>query len=128
MSYIYRADVWCGGCGEAIRARLTAEGKAPADPDNEWSYDSDDFPKRASDDGESDCPQHCADGEGCANAIELPSGGKVGVLLGELTRAGVAYVQEAIEEAATGSCVWCKEVADLWQDHYTAKGYTFQRV
>lgn len=124
MPYIYRADVWCDDCGEAIRERLTAEGKAPADPDNEWSYDSDDFPKRASDNDESDCPQHCAAGEDCANAIELPSGSKVGTLIGELTRDGVVYVQEAIEEAAGESCTWCKEVVGLWQQHYSERGYS----
>jgi hypothetical protein len=124
MAYIYRADVWCDECGEAIRARLTAEGKAPADPDDEWSYDSDDFPKRAGDDDESDCPQHCAANEDCINAIELPSGGKVGLLFGELTLDGVAYVQEAIEEAAADSCAWCKEVVALWQEHYRGKGYS----
>ncbi len=123
MSYIYQADVWCDDCGEAIRERLTREGNAPADPEDEWSYDSDKFPKRASDDDESDCPQHCAAGEHCPNAIELPSGGKVGALIGELTRDGVAYVQEAIEEAAGESCAWCKEVVELWREHYTAAGY-----
>jgi hypothetical protein len=30
MAFIYCADVWCDDCGEAIRQRLTNEGKAPA--------------------------------------------------------------------------------------------------
>jgi len=54
VAYSYRADVWCDDCGRAICERLKAEGKAPADPSNEWSFDSDDYPKRAGDDDESD--------------------------------------------------------------------------
>jgi hypothetical protein len=123
MAYIYQADVWCDDCGEAIRERLTREGMAPANPEDEWSYDSDDFPKRASDDEESDSPQHCAAGEHCVNAVMLPSGEKVGYLFGELTTVGVAYVEEAIEGAAAEPCTWCKEVADLWKEHYQGKGY-----
>jgi len=123
VSYIYQADVWCDDCGEAIRARLTAEGKAPADPDNEWSYDSDDFPKRAGNDEESDCPQHCAAGEKCLNAITLPSGDKVGLLFGELTSDGIAYVQEAIEVATAATGGQGKEVIKLWQQYYRDKKY-----
>ena len=68
MAYIYRADIYCDDCGRAICKRLQAAGKAPADPDNGWSYDSDDYPKRAGDDEESDTPEHCAAGERCVNA------------------------------------------------------------
>lgn len=99
MAYIYQADVWCDDCGKAICKRLKAEGKAPANPADEYSYDSDEYPKRAGDDDESDSPQHCAAGEDCLNAITLPSGGKVGYLFGELTADGVAYVKEAIADA-----------------------------
>jgi hypothetical protein len=123
MPYIYRADVWCDDCGRDICERLTREGKAPANPDDEWSFDSDDFPKHASDDDESDSPQHCAAGETCINALELPSGGKVGLLFGELTRDGVEYVKESIADAAGESCAWCKEVVELWRRHYADAGY-----
>jgi len=63
MVYVYQADLVCKDCGDKIRAELTAEGKAPEDPENESSYDSDDFPKGPYGDGggESDSPQHCAD-------------------------------------------------------------------
>lgn len=115
MSYIYQADVWCDDCGRAICKRLKRDGKAPADPDDEWSFDSDDYPKRAGDDEESDTPQHCAAGADCLNAIELPNG-KVGLLFGELTSDGVQYVKDAIAEGRT-------EVTDLWQEHFHAKGY-----
>jgi len=123
MAYIYKADVWCDDCGKAICERLTREGKAPTDPTDEWTFDSDDYPKRAGDDDEADSPQHCAAGEHCINAIELPSGGKVGLLLGELTRDGVEYVKEAIADAAGEACTWCKTVTDLWQQHYRERGY-----
>jgi len=112
VAFIYCADVWCDDCGEAIRQRLTEEGKAPADPDDEWSYDSDDFPKRADDDDESDTPQHCAAGEGCINAVEI-EGGKVGLLFGELTSDGMAYVEEAIDDANRDDNTWSREVVGL---------------
>ena len=115
MSFIYQADIYCNACGRAIRERLDHAGKAPADPSDEGSYDSDDYPKRAGDDEESDTPQHCAAGEKCLNAVELPSGRKVGFLFGELTLDGIRYVKEAAEERT--------EVTDLWQEHFRAKGY-----
>ena len=115
MSYIYQADVWCDDCGRAICKRLTQEGKAPADPSDECSFDSDDYPKQADED-ESDTPQHCAAWTQCLNAVMLPSGDKVGFLFGELTRDGVEYVKDAIAEGRT-------EVTDLWQEYYRQKGY-----
>lgn len=109
MAYIFCADIYCDDCGEAICQHLKAEGKAPANL-CERSYDSDDFPKHCGNDEESDCPDHCATGEDCPNAITLPSGGKVGYLFGELTADGVNYVKEAIAEGG--------EVAELWAEHY----------
>jgi len=109
MSYIYQADCYCDDCGKAIRKQLETEGNAPTYPDREYTYDSDEYPKRAGDDDESDSPQHCAAREDCLNAITLPSG-KVGFLFGELTRDGVEYVKEAVAEGG--------EVADLWKEHY----------
>lgn len=121
MSYIYRADVWCDDCGRAICRRLKREGKSPANPDDEWTFDSDEYPKRAGDDEESDTPEHCAAGEHCINAITLPSGEKVGYLFGELTAVGVGYVKESVAEAEEG--LGSKEVVELWQEHYRDKGY-----
>jgi len=125
VAYIYCADIYCDDCGEAIRQRLTEEGKAPADPDNEWSYDSDDFPKRADDDDESDTPEHCAAGEGCINTVEI-EGGKVGLLFGELTSDGMAYVEEAIDDANRDDNTWSREVVNLWYRHYSDRGYQFK--
>lgn len=121
MSYIYQANVWCNDCAAAISARLRREGLAPEDPDDECAFDSDEYPKRADDDDEADTPQHCAAGEHCINAIELPSGEKVGYLFGELTADGVDYVREAIEEVAAG--LGSREVTDLWQQHFRDTGY-----
>jgi len=121
MSHIYQADVWCDDCAGAISARLGREGLAPENPDDERTFDSDEYPKRADDDDEADTPQHCAAGEHCINAVTLPSGEKVGYLFGELTAVGVEYVKEAIEEAAAG--LGSREVTDLWQQHYRDKGY-----
>ncbi len=111
MPYIYQADLWCDSCGRAIRRQLRREGHAPAYPQDETSYDSDEFPKYAADSGEADCPQHCGAGEDCLEAIELPSGRKIGALLStDLTGDGVRYTQEAI--AAGG------EVAELWAEEF----------
>jgi len=113
--YIYAADIYCEDCGEVIRERITEEGHAPADPWDECSYDSDEFPKGPYPDGggEADCPQHCGAGSDCLNAIELSDGTKIGAWLeNELTTYGVEYVQEAIQEGG--------EVAELWAEFYCA--------
>jgi hypothetical protein len=109
MAYIYAAELWCNSCGRAIRSK----GHAPADPHDEYSYDSDEYPKFVADAAEADCPQHCGAAEECIEAIELPSGRKVGALLStELTRDGVLYVEEAIAEGG--------EVAELWAEQFAA--------
>lgn len=110
MAYIYQADVWCHDCGIAICEQLKKAGLAPTNPADEHTFDSDEYPKYAGDDDESDLPQHCAAGEDCLNAITLPSGMKVGLLFGELTADGVEYVKEAVAEGG--------EVADLWKEYY----------
>ena len=108
MSFIYAADLWCDSCGRAIRKQLRREGRGSSNP----SYDSNDYPECVGNPGESDCPQHCGAGEDCLEAIELPSGRKIGALLStELTGDGVRYTQEAI--AAGG------EVAKLWAEEFS---------
>ena len=121
MPYIYQSEIWCDECGLEICEHLKKEGLAPANPEDESSYDSDEYPKYASDSDESDSPQHYAAGELCENAIELPSGRKVGLLFGELTRDGVQYVKQAILEASNG--VGSKEVTELWREYYTSLWY-----
>ena len=100
MSYIYQADVWCDRCGKEICERIQAEGHAPEDPDDEGSFDSDEYPKRGEDEEETDSPQHCAAHGDCLDAIEMGDGTKIGCLIGTtLTTDGVEYVKEAIREA-----------------------------
>ena len=43
--YVYRADIYCPRCAGDIKLRLRFDGLAPANPDDEETYDSDDFPK-----------------------------------------------------------------------------------
>jgi len=81
--YMYSAALYCARCGEGMRAQLTAAGMAPADPSDECSYDSDEYPKGpfADGGGEADCPQHCDE---CGVFLENP-----------LTSDGTEYVEEA---------------------------------
>ena len=120
--YIYQADCFCDDCGEAIKAAIAAEGKAPENSDDESTYDSDEYPKGPfSDDDASDGPQHCGSGESCFNAVELPSGHKIGMLLGtSLTDYGVNYLRNVIRDGG--------EVADYWQREFSAAGYDLPSV
>jgi len=107
--YIYNADIFCEDCGQAIRKRLSQEGKAPLDLEDTYSYDSDDYPAGPYSDGggQADCPQHCGSGSGCLNAIELPSGGQIGAWLGNsLTVDGVEYVRETIRCGGEVAALW----------------------
>lgn len=83
--YIYQAALYCVDCGNSICEDLTAAGKAPEDPEDEGSYDSDDFPKGPTDEGESDSPSHC---DGCQCFLET-----------DLTEEGKRYVIEAVQRA-----------------------------
>ena len=105
--------MFCDSCGRAIRKQIRREGHAPADPQDECSYDSDEYPKYAGDSGEADCPQHCGAAEECLEAIELPSGRKVGASVStELTGEGIRYVESAVAEGG--------EVAQLWTEEFAA--------
>ena len=75
-AYIYCADLYCEDCARAIKAdRQSAAFQGtrflPSDPNDESSYDSDDYPKGPYDDGggESDGPQCCG---GCGEFLENP--------------------------------------------------------
>ena len=80
--FIFAADVYCPHCADAIKRRLASV--APADPANENTFDSGDYPKGPYSDDSSDTPQNCAE---CGDYIENP-----------LTEAGVDYVIEAMQE------------------------------
>ena len=122
MAYIYCADIYCDDCGKAIMKELKKQGLVPEHPEDRSTYDSDEYPKYADDEEETDSPQHCGNHADCLNAIELGDGDKIGKLIGTtLTNDGVQYVKEAIEEAIANSedetssvalSIWKTEFAD----------------
>ena len=83
-TYIYQADVYCHDCAVAIAQEIDNAGQGPAEPEDEHSYDSDDYPKGPFFDEESDSPEHCA---GCRKFLENP-----------LTDHGYAYLNQMIGE------------------------------
>jgi len=88
QAYIYQADIYCEGCTHMIRGGIiagTCPGQVPNDPDDETTFDSDDWPKGPYPDGggESDSPQHC---DSCGAFLENP-----------LTPDGLRAVAVAIE-------------------------------
>ncbi len=114
--YTYQADLWCEQCGEAIREQLARDhpGKVPADPDQEHTYDSDDYPKGpvADGGGESDMPQFCAAGEEC-----LCTAFGVGQFLeNTLTDHGCETLREAIDRAYTNDKV--TDLIELFEEFY----------
>lgn len=122
MSFIYAADVWCTSCGEAIRARLTAEGTAPAAPDDESSYDSDNFPKGADHAAEAaDYPEHCAAGTDCLEAAVDGTGAPFcgAWLENPLTECGVVDLLRAVVTDPDGkmTAVWVRCYIDQLRDH-----------
>ena len=104
-AYIYQAALYCERCGNEIRERLTDEGKAPANPDDEHTYDSDGFPKGPYSDGggEADCPQHC---DGCGCHLENP-----------LTSDGENHVRESILDHLCSND-GDKDVIETWRAYY----------
>lgn len=103
--YIYQAALLCEDCGRAECLILQREGRAPADPSDESSFDSDSFPKGPYPDGggEADCPQHC---DMCGIFLENP-----------LTVDGQDYVRNALDEY-TKSRRGNKDVLQTWADYY----------
>ena len=109
--YIYRADTWCDSCGEAIKSIIEKRGEKPEDTSDERYYDSDEWPKSADGEDETDSPMHCGAHETCLEAEKLTDGSKVGALLGiTLTPDGVQYVREAIAEGGL--------VAEFWKEQF----------
>lgn len=112
MCYMYQAALWCEDCGRSMCAMLLREKAVPTgfDPDDESSYDSDDFPKECDVSEESDSVQHCEAGRDCLNALYVPEwdtpatkgtaaeGGKVGCWLkNDLTTEGIEHLRGEIE-------------------------------
>ena len=110
--YIYQADCWCDDCGARIKAEIDVAGEAPENPQDEHSFDSDEYPKYADDDLESsDTPCHCGANDKCLNAEVLPSGRHIGCVLGGLTEYGIYYVLEQHNDRPN-------EVTEFWLDHF----------
>lgn len=83
--YVYCAALYCEDCGEAICEALTAEGKRPPEANDEGSFDSNDYPKGPTDEGESDTPSHC---DACHEFLET-----------DLTDEGREYAERLAREA-----------------------------
>ena len=123
--YTYAADTYCADCGGDIRRRLTLEGKAPEDPDQFETYESDDFPKGPFNRqmSESDSPNHCGAGGDCLNAVEHHHGSRavrVGVFMeNPLTDVGMAYVRQSVHELyCTKTFSGLSGVVNEWADFY----------
>jgi hypothetical protein len=113
--FVYCADTYCDACGLAIRSELIESGLGPDNPDDEYSYDSDEFPKGPVPNEESDSPDHCASREDCeGDFIDLREWGMpddpsvlVGAesfVIGEdlsrgLTDEGVSYLKEMLSQS-----------------------------
>lgn len=109
MTTMYQADLWCDSCGAAIERDLLKEGHKPPSYDPPW--DTGDWPMHNLPSGESDSPQHCGASTECLEYELLPSGRKIGALLGtDLTHDGIAYVIDAVEEGG--------EVAEFWKEQF----------
>lgn len=100
--YIYQADVYCNECGELIRREIDDAGNAPKHPEDEGTYDSDNYPKGPYDEeGEAtDSPQHCG---ACGVFLETP-----------LTKDGINYVVELIQESDDPD----DAAVSVWGPHY----------
>lgn len=119
MAYIYQADVWCDECGEHIKGELIRAGKAPATPEDERSFDSDQFPKYCdATSEESDTPQNCASGN-CAGAYGT-------FLENPLTQEGYCYTKEMLDEHGANLPEHAKEWASFYGFEYA--GYTSREM
>jgi len=100
--YVYEGELYCEDCGMAIREEIVSDDMGPADPDNDWSYPSNIFPK-----GpylltalETDCLVRCASGANCLNGIVLPDGKRVGVRLENRGHGNATSLKRAVYDAA----------------------------
>ncbi len=104
-AYIYQADLYCEDCIIQIKGSLRDRELEPPNPENEHSFDSDDYPKGPypNGGGEADSPQHCGS---CGLFLENP-----------LTMEGELYVENAVE-----SCIYDRqgdpEIVNKWAVFY----------
>ena len=95
-AYVFQADLHCEKCTDIIKLESERDGYKPDDPDDEYTYDSDTWPKGPCCDMASDCPQHCGT---CGLFLETP-----------LTPDGEDYV---LEQAIDGP------ILAEWREHYS---------
>jgi hypothetical protein len=116
MAYIYQADVWCDTCGDHIKAELDKENKTPEDPEDESSFDSDEYPKRYdAENEESDGPENCADGK-CGG---FANGHAYGMFLeNQLTQEGYRYLKGMLDSHGATLPEFAKEWAEFYQFEY----------
>jgi len=90
-TYIFSAALFCEECTSQIMQEITPP--KGYDPNNESSWDSDEYPKGPFPDGggEADYPQHC---DSCQLFLENP-----------LTSDGEDYVREAAKEKPQGQVI-----------------------
>lgn len=98
LVYMFRAALLCEACGQ--QACVDTLAPIGRDSDNEYTWDSDDYPKGPYGDGggEADCPQHC---DVCGVFLENP-----------LTQEGVDYVRGAVNDKPLNA------VTREWLKHY----------
>ena len=106
-AYVYQSALWCPDCIRDIKKRLKAKGKEPESPDDERTYDSDDYPKGpySQGGGEADTPNHC---DGCKVFLENP-----------LTSDGEAAVRAAGRDPKNAKNPVVKE----WKEYYDYLDY-----
>lgn len=93
-AYIYQAALLCESCGELVKATT----ECPGDPADEYTFDSDQYPKGPfPDGGEAPAPAHC---NHCGTFLENP-----------LTDDGYEYAREACEESLG-------PVTEQWAEYY----------
>lgn len=128
--YVYGADTYCDSCGAEIAKCLDAEGHGPPDVDDVYSFDSDVYPKFATEDA-TDSPDHCASDDECLEAISLSDYGlslfpvllgaetvKVGAILSDgLTNEGVDNLREMLGQWRDAT-YYQKALHTLWREAF----------
>lgn len=118
MAYTYQAENWCDECGKKIMSQIALENpeRVPEDPEDETTFDSNDYPKWFDAEEEKcDGPSNCGDGE-CGGQYWL--GGRFldyGTFLkNPLTSRGYQNVQEMLNEWGKDLPPFAKEWADFY--------------
>ncbi|MFZ6184881.1 hypothetical protein [Nannocystis pusilla] len=123
--YIYKGGSFCEACGEAIRRQRRAQGLAPANPHDENTYDSEEFPKGPYVSDAAEAPAHCGFGRDCLNAEEIETKDglmRVGAFLGNpLTDRGEEYVRERVAGEQPVAI-------QIWGPYYDLPGVTRHHV